>query len=162
MDPIRSGVSDLGCIGIQPLQSRTRTVRYCEALVAQVGRAEILVLKCGGVVPLVRTPACHAGGRGFESRRSRHVILKHNISEFRRQRLPFPSRRARYAVISRPGRHPSPGTDCGCGDGPFAGSGAIEASRPGDHFGELRLWAPSDVRIGPAAHHVDQNQAHRF
>jgi hypothetical protein len=51
------------------------------------------LIQCGGAVQLVRTPIRHAGGRGFDSRRSRHSIanaalLAENPASSRRSR-PF-------------------------------------------------------------------------
>ena len=51
--------------------------------------------KSGVVVQLVRIPACHAGGRGFESRPLRHLFQSH------RQRWLFLCKAPRGAAYSR-------------------------------------------------------------
>ena len=61
----------------------------------------------GAVVQLVRTPACHAGGRGFKSLPSRHLILSalscFEYSAFQVMGMPkgMPVERSEYAAIAQ-------------------------------------------------------------
>ena len=83
--------------------------------------------RCGAVVQLVRTPACHAGGRGFKSLPRRHFLITYaQVAQLVEQRTENP----RVA-----GSIPALGTICECSSSgrapPCQGGGSeFEPRRP--------------------------------
>src|SRR5260370_39528182 len=70
--------SDFLLAELCPVTALSGSLRNGRAARGIRGNRREVVFQSGGVVQLVRTPACHAAGRGFESRRSRQFFQASN------------------------------------------------------------------------------------